>query len=227
MNLKKCTRCENEKDKNEFIKKCGMCRICRSIHRKEYRLKNLEKFKEKDKRYYEKNKEKIRERDNNYYQQNKEKIQAQRKEYRINNIEEHKAKQKKYYYTNIQKRLGITYRNRVRSKLKTGKGFIEYLGCSILELIEWFEFNFKYDGFTWENYGKAWEIDHVIPCAKFDLVIKENVFKCFNWKNTKPVRKNFNRKKSSNIDQNEKFEQELRLYLYSKGKFKNLNTAII
>jgi hypothetical protein len=217
MNLKKCTKCNLEKDKNEFIKKCGMCKPCRSIHRKEYRLKNIEKFKIKDKKYYEKNKERIRKKDDEYYEKNKEKIRAQRKEYRINNIEKHKQKQKEYYYNNIQKRLGITYRNRVREKLKSGKGYIDYLGCSIPELIAWFEFNFALDNdFTWDNYGKVWEIDHVIPCATFNLLDKDHIYKCFNWKNTKPVQKNFNRKKNSKIVINENFEQELRLHIYIK-----------
>lgn len=218
---KKCTKCNDLKNKIEFIKKCGMCKNCRSIHKKEYRLKNIEKFKEKDKKHYEKYKEKIRERDNKYYEKNKEKIQAQRKEYRKNNIEKHKAKQKEYYTNNIQKRLGIAYRNRVREKLKSGKGYIEYLGCSIEHLIKWFEFNFQYNDFTWENYGKIWEIDHVIPCATFNLVEKNNVYKCFNWKNTQPVNKNFNRKKNSKIIINQNFEQQLRLYIFQK------KTAII
>ena len=199
---KKCTRCNDLKNKIEFIKKCGMCKKCRSIHRKEYRLKNIEKFKEKDKKHY-------------------EKYKAQRQEYRENNIEKHKAKQKEYYTNNIQKRLGIVYRNRVREKLKSGKGYIEYLGCSIEHLIKWFEFNFQYNDFTWENYGKNWEIDHVIPCATFNLVEKNDVYKCFNWKNTQPVNKNFNRKKNSKIIINQNFEQQLRLYIFQK------KTAII
>lgn len=216
---KKCSKCKDIKNKDEFIKKCGMCKKCRTAHRKEYRLKNIEKFKEKDKKYYQKYKEQIRERDNKYYEKNKEKIQAQRKQYRENNIEQHKAKQKEYYTSNIQKRLGIVYRNRVREKLKTGKGYIEYLGCSIPELIKWFEFNFTYSDFTWENYGKRWEIDHVIPCATFNLLEKNDVYKCFNWKNTKPVNKNFNRRKNCKINLNENFEQELRLYIFEKRHF--------
>jgi hypothetical protein len=200
MNSRNCTRCKELKDCDEFIKKCGMCRECRSIHRKEYRLNNLEKFKDKDKKYYIKNRIKVRERDNSYYEKNKEKIFEQRKKYREQNKELLKQKAHDYYINNIQKRLGITYRNRVREKMKTGKGYIDYLGCEIVDLIKWFEFNFLFsDTLTWENYGKVWEIDHVIPCATFDLTNLEDVYKCFNWKNTKPVTKNFNRSKNKNI----------------------------
>lgn len=226
---KKCSKCSEMKNKNEYIKKCGMCPPCRSVHRKEYRLKNIEKFKEKDKKYYEKNREKIRERDNNYYKENREKIQKQRKIFRENNIEYHKEKQRMYYLTNTDKRIGINYRNRVREKLKSGKGYLDFLGCSITELIKWFEYNFTFDSeFNWENYGKVWEIDHVIPCARFNLQNKEEIFKCFSWTNTKPVTKNFNRRKSNNIIENQVLEQNIRINLFTRQflKTKNLDTAV-
>ncbi len=215
--FKNCTICKESKKIEEFIKKCGRCKPCRSAHNKEYRLQNIEKFKEKDKKYHEKNKEKVRERNNNYYENNKEQIKIQRKEFREDNKEYLKEKNHNYYMSNIQKRLGITYRNRVRSKLKSGKGYIDFLGCSIEKLMKWFEFNFSYeDNFNWDNYGKVWEIDHVIPCAQFDLTIQENVDKCFNWKNTKPVKKNYNRKKNKNIVATQVLEHEIRLKIYGK-----------
>jgi len=31
-------------------------------------------------------------------------------------------------------------------------------------------------GMTWDNQGKEWEIDHIIPFAAFDLSIAENQF---------------------------------------------------
>jgi hypothetical protein len=215
--IKKCSKCGINKNKEEYIKKCGMCKECRSTHRREYRIKNIEKFREKDKKHYEKHKEKIRDRDNKYYEKNKEKIQLQRKIYKENNIEKHKEKQKEYYRNNIQQRLSIVYRNRVREKLKSGKGYIDYLGCSIKDLIKWFEFNFSFNDFTWENYGQLWEIDHVIPCSKFNLEDKLQVYECFNWKNTKPVYKSFNRSKNDKIIPQQILEQKIRIYIFKKN----------
>jgi len=76
---KKCTRCIELKDKDLFINKCGMCKPCRSIHRKEYRENNIESYKEKDRKYYEKNKDKKNAKSAEYYIKNKEQIMMQRK----------------------------------------------------------------------------------------------------------------------------------------------------
>ena len=219
--VKKCTKCYETKDKVYFINKCGMCKPCRSVHRKQYREQNIEKFVEKDKQHYEKNKYKKKEQFSEYYKKNKEKIKEQRKVYRNNNPEQHKKYQREYYHSNINRRLNLVYRNRVRREIKSGKKYLEYLGCSIEHLKLWFEFNFELDGFTWDNYNVLWEIDHVIPCAKFDMQEQENIKKCFNWRNTKPETKSFNKKKNSNIISKQLFELELRLFIFDI-KLKNI-----
>jgi hypothetical protein len=41
---------------------------------------------------------------------------------------------------------------------------------------------------SWENYGrKGWEIDHVRPCASFDLTRHEEVLACFHYTNLRPL----------------------------------------
>tara|TARA_R110000796_G_scaffold42401_3_gene104855 strand:+ start:140 stop:622 length:483 start_codon:yes stop_codon:yes gene_type:complete len=71
--------------------------------KKEYRDKNKEKLKEKDKKYYEKNKEKIKEKDKQYYEDNKEKIKKQKKENYEKNKEHYKKKNKDYREENKEK----------------------------------------------------------------------------------------------------------------------------
>ena len=39
---------------------------------------------------------------------------------------------------------------------------------------------------SWDNYGD-WHIDHIIPCAAFDLTDIEQQKKCFNYKNLQPL----------------------------------------
>ena len=39
---------------------------------------------------------------------------------------------------------------------------------------------------SWNNYGE-WHVDHIKPCAKFDLSEEEQQKKCFNYKNLQPL----------------------------------------
>lgn len=226
--LKKCTMCKELKDKSDFIKKCGRCKPCRSIHQKVYRKNNLSSFTAKDKKSYMNRKETHNKKSAEYYKNNTEKIRNRRSVYYENNKLLVKKMNHERYMGNLTMRLGITYRNRVRHEMKTGKGYLEYLGCDIDMLKKWFEYNFEYNGFTWDSYGTDWEIDHVVPCCKWDLTCKDQVFKCFNWKNTQPTTCRFNRSKSGAILKWQILEQQLRLYLF-EGILKSgqiLNTAV-
>jgi hypothetical protein len=69
--------------------------------------------------------------------------------------------------------------------IKKEKHTLEYLGCTLGELRVHLEKQFKY-GMTWENQGK-WHIDHIRPCASFDLSKEEEIGKCFHYTNMQPL----------------------------------------
>lgn len=81
-------------------------------------------------------------------------------------------------------------RNRIRAALKKGcksDHTKNLIGCSIEELIEHLESQFQ-EEMTWDNYGKGgWHIDHIKPCAKFDLEDPEEQRKCFHYTNLQPL----------------------------------------
>ena len=62
-----------------------------------------------------------------------------------------------------------------------------YIGCNISKLKEHIEDQFT-DGMTWANYSKdGWHLDHIRPCASFDLSDKDQIKICFNWRNLQPL----------------------------------------
>ena len=71
---------------------------------------------------------------------------------------------------------------------------IELIGCSIDFYKQYLEQQFKPD-MTWENHGILWEIDHIKPCAAFDLTNIIQQHECFIYTNTQPLYYSENRSK--------------------------------
>jgi hypothetical protein len=105
--------------------------------------------------------------------------------------------------TNPQWKLKANLRGRYLDALKRhtsgGKvnkyhSAIKLLGCNIEYYKQYLEQQFQQD-MTWENHGKLWEIDHIRPCASFDLTKEKEQKQCFNHTNTQPLYKSDNRSK--------------------------------
>lgn len=71
-------------------------------------------------------------------------------------------------------------------------------GCSRTELRSHLESLFL-PGMSWANYGSAWHVDHITPCASFDLLDPEQVAKCFHYTNLQPLWDSINTVKSSRV----------------------------
>ena len=62
---------------------------------------------------------------------------------------------------------------------------MDLIGCTPLELKTHLERQFT-EGMSWDNYGK-WHIDHIIPCAAFDLTDPAQQRQCFHYSNLQPM----------------------------------------
>jgi len=190
MDSKRCAKCNIEKTIDEYCKsgkkKNGDIRYhsyCKAFQIK-YR-----------KQQYEQNKEQILTRNKQYNQKNKEQISTQKKQYNKKNkerINAQKIQYKKHRRSNdIEFKLIDNTRNRInhaiRSQLtKKSARTHDLLGIPMDKYIRWIEFQLK-DDYTWDNWGTDFHIDHVYPISKHDLSKKEEQFKAFNWKNTRPL----------------------------------------
>jgi len=81
-------------------------------------------------------------------------------------------------------------RQRVSERLKNytinnRKHSMEYVGCTIDALREHLEKQFT-DGMSWENQGK-WHVDHIRPCASFNLDNEIERHMCFHYTNLQPL----------------------------------------
>jgi|SaaInlV_165m_DNA_1040744.scaffolds.fasta_scaffold21736_2 hypothetical protein len=91
------------------------------------------------------------------------------------------------------------------SSRKNKKHTMEYVGCS-LEILKIHLENKFIEGMTWENQGE-WHIDHIKPCASFDLDIEEERHKCFHYTNLQPLWGPDNISKSDYYDEDEEERQ--------------------
>jgi len=119
--------------------------------------------------------------------------------YRPGQLEWRAKYQKTQRDTKGQFKIADNLRRRVNSALhgKSKSSSTEkLLGCSIRELLNYLQKKFTSD-MSMENYGKVWEIDHIIPCSKFDLSKTNEQKICFHFTNLQPLPIIENRKKSS------------------------------
>ena len=95
-------------------------------------------------------------------------------------------------YSNLLSRV-----NGLLGRRNNRNGTVELLGCSVQELKARLEQQWE-SGMSWANYGKGegkWSIDHVRPCASFNLLDPAQVNECFHFSNQCPSWTN-SRKKS-------------------------------
>ena len=88
----------------------------------------------------------------------------------------------------IEYRITCNMRNYVYKAIKYKyKKSLKYLDCDLKILKKWLEFQFD-SKMNWDNYGKYWNIDHIIPINFFNLKNKNEQDICFNWKNMQPLK---------------------------------------
>lgn len=210
--------CFLEKEDNEFNKRrCNQCILCEKKWKKEWYEKNKQKIAKKSKKYRKQNLQAIKERNKQYYIKNKTHIDVKNKLHREKNREHLNKKSKEYYYrnkknihqkqkeylrNNIQAKTRHNLRTRINSvlkgKIKSGST-MNLLGCDIQFFLQYIESKFL-PGMTWKNHTKkGWHIDHIIPCASFDLTKEEEQKKCFNYTNLQPLWAEDNLRKSDKV----------------------------
>jgi hypothetical protein len=177
-----------------------------------YRLEHMDDAKRYKKEWYQNHKEELKEKQLIYTKTHKELKKLYResrkqetsdynKEYSIKHKEEinkrRRIRQNKKRKTDICFRIHDNLRSGIRRVLQLNcksEKTIELLGCDVGTLRNYLEKQFVRN-MSWDNYGTGcngkgmteWHIDHIKPCASFDLSKPEEQHKCFHYTNLQPL----------------------------------------
>jgi len=119
----------------------------------------------------------------------KEYIKQKSKDWSKDNKERKNKRQNDRYKNDIQFKLKLNLRSRFNQSLQGNmkhSSALKLLGCSVEYLKQYLEQQFKPE-MNWENHGIMWEIDHIKPCASFDLTDIKQQQECFNYINLQPL----------------------------------------
>jgi hypothetical protein len=145
-----------------------------------------------------------KESDARWYAKHREKKLTWARQYRLDHLEEMRERDRDFRRRNPEKAVNDAraYRATINGKvkdniarklnyslhgLKKSHSIMELTGCTLEFLRGYLESRFLAD-MTWENYGKfGWHIDHIRPCASFDLSDPEQQKICFHYTNLQPL----------------------------------------
>ena len=194
-----------------------------------YYLENEERIKEQKKKYLEENKEKRKETNSNYRKKNRETINKKATEKRKSRTEEEKQKEREYYINNreilnkksnertkrrrledIEYRLTLNLRSRISRAINSQNGtkqneFNVFLGCSSVECIQHLEATSEKGYKVKDIAPKGLNVDHIIPCAFFDLTDELSQMVCFNYRNLQLMWWEDNNDKSDDVTLDDEF----------------------
>ena len=223
----KVEHCKRKNCFNLFVvgRKTQYCSVrCSDIQGKaDWKKRNPEKVRQQDNErrkfryaneegYAEKKKQEVNSRWHSKSPEEKKQIKKIERQKRVetHGIEPHREYMREYNNdrnaNDLDFRLRGSLRARVRGAVKNQGGdkalkTIELIGCSIDHLRHHLE-SLWTEGMNWDNYGFGegkWNIDHIIPCASFDLTDPEQQKQCFHWTNLQPLWQPENQSKGDKI----------------------------
>ena len=188
----------NEAKRREYYNRSPEERERILVYRKALYQRNAEKECKRSKEWARENRAKVRNKEQVYNQQNREKIRAR-----------HKRNRDTRPSLRIRAALSTRLNGLLHGLAKTAHT-MEIVGCTTEELRAYFEMRFK-SGMCWDNYGiRGWHIDHIRPCASFDLTDPEQQRICFNYTNLQPLWAEENQRKGDKLETDENCAHPLR-----------------
>lgn len=190
--FKTCIECKETKHVSEFFKQtngkthCSRCKICHNRKTALYKSLNPEKTRLYLRKWREKNADKVKEKAFIYYR--KRNGLPENHPTRVITTEQRA-------HAKIAKQIRRTFNDWVNNAKDHHYTYLA--GCTRGFLRHWIGKKFK-KGMSWSD-RTTWQIDHIIPVAKFDLNTREGRAKCFHYTNLQPLWNADNRAKSDKV----------------------------
>jgi len=77
--------------------------------------------------------------------------------------------------------------------------YAPYFGIDIENFRKWMEIQFDKD-LNWDNFGKEWQFDHIVPVTYFDFSNEEELRLCWNFINVRVEKLDKDRNKGNRLD---------------------------
>lgn len=212
-----CKGCNTIKNAFEFYirsdtkKPRGECKNCILIRKQKWRKDNRAHYQKQTSEY-----------------RSRPEIKAKQKQMnnawyaKPENKERKRLRYQERYYNDPKFHIKKVMKSRMRMALKNNQKAghtLELLGCSIDEFKKWMEYQFD-PYMNWENQGSYWHMDHIKPCASFDLTKEAEQYTCFHWTNIQPMYGPENISKGETYNDRIKFCASVTLGAYEFQKIK-------
>lgn len=184
--------------------KTGKCRACRLLVMKRYRLRYKNRLNAKARLYRSQNRAEVNRQAREHYAKHPERNRARVARKRATPERAEKVRNSARKYARSHKRRAAEARRRrcdsvrlahnlrtrtglaLRGRIKSG-ATLQLLGCSIEHFRAHLE-SLWAPGMSWSNYGRTgWHLDHIRPCASFDLADPQQQNICFHYTNVQPL----------------------------------------
>lgn len=188
--MKTCSKCLVEKPLDDFYPRQRKCKKCCIQSQREWSLAHPEKVKGYFEKFKKEKLDQYKRSKRKYFEKNRKIISEKSNEWKKAHRDHWNKYVRSYKQKNPNYKISEILRTRMRTALNQNKKCDttrNLLGCDYRYFREYLESKFQ-KGMTWGNYGYyGWHIDHIIPCAKFDLSDPDEQKKCFHYTNLQPL----------------------------------------